>query len=70
MFKIGKPHHRHAPRMGDEKQVANAIRSVVTAFHQLEPGKPLWITELGFPVANPGNTGEVPVVTNSVQKML
>ncbi len=71
IFKIGKRHHQHPPRdEGDVKRVSKAIKRVIAGVHKLKPGKPLWITELGFPVANPGNKGKVPEVTNSIQKLL
>jgi exo-beta-1,3-glucanase (GH17 family) len=63
--------HQHAPGdEGDVKQTSGAIRRVITGVHALHPGKPLWVTELGFPVANPGNSGNVPEVTNQIQKKL
>jgi exo-beta-1,3-glucanase (GH17 family) len=43
---------------------------MISGVHALEPGNPLWITELGFPVANPGSKAGVPEVTNAVQKLL
>jgi hypothetical protein len=71
VFKIGEPKHQHEPRdQGEVKRVAKAIKRVITAVHALKPGKPLWITELGFPVANPENRGNVPPVTTSVQDQL
>jgi len=71
VFKIGMRGHQHAPRdEGDVKQASRAIKRVITSLHHLKLGKPLWITELGFPVANPGNVAGVPAVSNPIQKQL
>ena len=71
VFRVGKVNHQHAPRdAGDVKQASGAIRRVITGVHAIHPEKPLWVTELGFPVANPGNSGNVPEVTNQIQKNL
>ncbi|MFL5897565.1 MAG: hypothetical protein ACJ76D_03750 [Solirubrobacterales bacterium] len=52
------------------RDVSAAIKRLITAVHALKPGKPLWVTELGYPVANPGNIGNVPAVSNDIQKQL
>ncbi|HYI97534.1 MAG TPA: LamG-like jellyroll fold domain-containing protein, partial [Bryobacteraceae bacterium] len=73
VFKIGELGRQHAPRdAADVKRVSKAIKSVITAVHALKKGKPLWITELGFPLANPDpeNKGKVPPVTESIQELL
>ncbi|HYH54218.1 MAG TPA: LamG domain-containing protein, partial [Solirubrobacterales bacterium] len=71
VFKIGERGRQHAPRdEADVKQLSIAIRRVIAGVHKLHPDKPLWITEIGFPVANPGNKAKVPPVTNHIQRLL
>jgi hypothetical protein len=70
VFKVGKRGNQHSPKdASDVKQVTKAIKRVITGLHSLS-GKPLWITELGFPVANPAKKGNVPVVSKPIQKLL
>ena len=71
VFKTGEGRQQHAPRdEGDVRRISSAIKRVITSVHALKPSKPIWVTEVGFPVENPGNKANVPPVTNSIQKLL
>ena len=73
VFRVGKPKHQHRPESKpDVDLVTHAIRRIVQGVRNLKlsKGKSIWVTELGFPVANPGNKGKVPPVSKSMQNML
>ena len=71
VFKIGEHGKQQPPKNGEEvKEVTKVIKRVITGLHSLHSGKPLWITELGFPVANPEKAGNNPPVTPPIQKLL
>lgn len=61
-----KGERKHAPRSDrDVKLVSKAIKGVITAAHNLKPKMPLWITEVGFPVANRPSTPTTPASPGS-----
>lgn len=71
VFKIGKPHHQHGPKENSTleiTEVTKLVKKVITGVHKLSVSKPIWVTELGFPVANPGNKAGVPKVAPAIQK--
>ena len=73
VFKVGKPHRRHAPEEGKRQNVvelAKAVKSLITKLHDFDKTKPIWITELGFPVDNKINPDVFPPVKEPVQKEL
>ena len=55
---------------GEVKQLSKAIKRSISTVHNVYPGKPLWITELGFPVGNGRNPRVVPPVSERIQKLL
>ena len=71
VFEVGRPHHKHAPVNAQQvKDVKNEIRSKIAEVHSLHVNKPIWVTELGFPVANPAKTAHVPPVSPLIQRSL
>ena len=73
VFKVGKQHHLHKPRENmpqDYGELAKAVKRLITDVHKFDKKKPIWITELGFPVINTLNPGVFPPVSPSVQKAL
>jgi hypothetical protein len=71
VFELGRRGHKHAPMDANEvKKVKEEIQSKIKEIHNLHVNRPIWVTELGFPVDNPAMTAHVPPVTPSIQRAL
>jgi Concanavalin A-like lectin/glucanases superfamily len=68
VFRVGKRHKQHRPEKDDMVALTKAINRSIVELHKLRENKPIWVTELGFPVSNPENKGNVPPVSHEVQK--
>jgi hypothetical protein len=68
VFRVGKMPNKHAPRnnTGDLIAVREAVRRGIV---DVGSGKPVWVTEIGFPVGSTGSSVQ-PGVDQEVQKKL
>ena len=52
------------------KELSDAVKGVITKVHKLHKEKPLWITELGFPVDHAKSQDKFPPVKKDIQEKL
>jgi Concanavalin A-like lectin/glucanases superfamily len=69
VFKIGEHNKQHRPEKHDIVQLVEAIHQSIVELHDIRKDQPIWITELGFPVANLKNPKKFPPVTPLVQRL-
>jgi hypothetical protein len=70
VFTVGLPGKKHAPTSHAEVlTVTRSIEQTIAGIHKAAK-KPVWVTEIGFPVENKINTEKFPPVKENVQKML
>jgi hypothetical protein len=69
VFKLGEHNKQHRPENHDIVQLVEAIHQSIVELHDIRKDQPIWITELGFPVANLKDPKKFPPVTLSVQKL-
>jgi hypothetical protein len=71
VFTVGLPGNKHAPLHSAEvKAEAQAIEQSIASIHRVAGNKPVWVTEVGFPVEQTTNSTAFPTVSTQVQKAL
>ncbi|MBS1885615.1 MAG: hypothetical protein JSU06_00325 [Actinobacteria bacterium] len=79
VFKVRDPKHPkkglHAPgtvkgaEAEDAEQLAKEVQRSISNVHGIDPGAPIWVTELGFPVKS-SDEAKIPRVSESEQAIL